>query len=145
MERQGESERREKGREGREDDEVEESFSLEKNRAREKKRDREKETGNAATKDSNCSAGDNVNFCAVGAVRRATKLCPVLHEDRLVLGARDPLPRPPLCYTKLPSPARCVSLHSRQCPMSARGGGREGAPLPRMHLHLRKPAEFLYR
>lgn len=133
----GEGEERERWRgRGRE-----ESFSLEKNRAREKGRDRERERERRVMPQQRTiivPPGTTWTFALAGnaiavgcAVRRATKLCPVLHEDRLVLSARDPPPCPPLRYTKLPSPARCASLHSRRCPMSARGFASENASTSR--------------
>lgn len=98
------------------------SFSLTR-REREKKR----EVGNAATKDNSYPARGQrellrrrTMLSPPGAERRATKLCPVLHEDRLVLResplftrsrAVEPLPparvaRCTLTWAGYPMPAR---------------------------------------
>lgn len=85
---------------------------------REGEEKRGREAGNAATKDNNCPAGGmaNVNFCAVGQCyrrrarsARATKLCPVLHEDRGRSSTRSHSFRPralPNCH--LPRASRDV-------------------------------------
>lgn len=68
------------------DDEVEneKNLFLWRKTEREKKEEteREKETGNAATKDNNCSAGDNVNFCAGGQCYRR-RLCGASRDKTL--------------------------------------------------------------
>lgn len=127
----------------------------------ESERKRDGETGDAATKDNSCSAGGDVNFCAVGQCycrRREASRDKTLSDFTSGSAGppRDPSPppSPPALsssrYAKLPRVLRLVSSlvvsssfnrTDTDADSGARGSGP--APLPRTHLHLEKPAEFL--
>lgn len=76
------------------------------------KEEKKREAGNAATKDNNYPAGGQrellrrTMLSPPGAECRATKLCPVLHEDRLVLHEIPLFIRPRAA--ELPPPASCT-------------------------------------
>lgn len=87
---------------------------------------KKREAGNAATKDNSCAAGGQrellrrrTTLSPPGAERHATKLCPVLHEDRLVLH-EIPLYPPPRCRTATSRASRGVPSPGTRCPMPAR-------------------------
>lgn len=114
------------------------------------KRGKKREAGNAATKDNNCPAGGQrellrrrTMLSPPGVERRTTKLCPVLHEDWLVLHEVLLFTRPRA--VELPPPARrAVCLHLGRYPPTFPMPARDPSLLPRTHLHLEKPTEFLF-
>lgn len=128
----------------------EESREQEKKRKRgrggEREREKDGETGDAATKDNSCSAGGDVNFCAVGQCycrRREASRDKTLSDFTSGSAGppRDPSPppSPPALsssrYAKLPR-ASCVSSRLSSCLPPSTGPipmpipGREG-PDPR--------------
>lgn len=109
----------------------------------EKRKKRVRGAGNAATKDNSCAAGGQrellrrrTTLSPPGAERHATKLCPVLHENRLVLHERS---------LSLPAPALSNCPRCAGCLYLVADAGEKSSLLPRTHLHLEEPTEFLYR